>query len=94
MLFLVGSAGCGFSKSLEQLIFFRALSGLGAGGLMLFTNLVTHDTVPANIRHRYQSYNGMVSSVSDVYISRDIVAERGHIIAWYGIWITCGRLYY
>ncbi|KAI7880644.1 MFS general substrate transporter [Lichtheimia hyalospora FSU 10163] len=61
--FLVGSAGCGFSQSLIQLIFFRALSGLGAGGLMLFANLITHDTVPMNIRHRYQSYNGMIGSL-------------------------------
>ncbi|CDH50595.1 subfamily drug resistance transporter [Lichtheimia corymbifera JMRC:FSU:9682] len=87
MLFLVGSAGCGFSKSLEQLIFFRALSGLGAGGLMLFTNLVTHDTVPANIRHRYQSYNGMVSSLGMAFGS----PVGGFITDFFG-WRYCFKI--
>jgi MFS family permease len=33
-IFLVGSALCGFAQSLEQLILFRAVQGLGAGGLI------------------------------------------------------------
>ncbi len=34
VIFLVGSALCGLSQSMNQLIFFRALQGIGAGGLM------------------------------------------------------------
>src|SRR5665213_3836622 len=34
VIFLIGSALCGLSRSMDQLIFFRALQGLGGGGLI------------------------------------------------------------
>src|SRR5580704_11156529 len=34
VIFLIGSALCGLSQNMDQLIFFRALQGLGAGGLI------------------------------------------------------------
>src|SRR5260370_32535692 len=40
VLFLIGSALCGLSRSMAQLILFRGLQGLGGGGLMVTTQAV------------------------------------------------------
>lgn len=46
VVFLVGSAPAGMARSLDQLIAFRALQGLGGGGLMALTTAVVADMVP------------------------------------------------
>src|SRR2546423_5867808 len=43
ILFLLGSALCGMSRSMTQLILFRAIQGLGGGGLMVTTQAVVRD---------------------------------------------------
>ncbi|OIJ64396.1 MFS transporter [Streptomyces mangrovisoli] len=52
--FLVGSALCGASQNMDQLIGFRALQGLGAGGLMVGVMSVLADIVPPRDRGKYQ----------------------------------------
>jgi len=45
-LFLIGSALCGFSQNLPQLIGFRALQGLGGAGLLVSSQAIVADVVP------------------------------------------------
>jgi EmrB/QacA subfamily drug resistance transporter len=60
VVFLIGSALCGIAQSMGQLIAFRALQGLGAGGLMSLALAVIADIIPPRERGRYQGYFGAV----------------------------------
>src|SRR5215831_3251264 len=66
VLFLIGSALCGLAQSMPQLIAFRALQGLGGGGLMVTTIAVVGDIIPPRERGRYQGFFGAVFGVSTV----------------------------
>src|SRR5262249_26398139 len=66
VLFLVGSALCGLSQNMTELIAFRALQGLGGGGLMVTTVAVVGDLVPPRDRGRYQGLFGGVFGISTV----------------------------
>lgn len=66
IIFLVGSMLCGLSQNMDQLIFFRGLQGLGAGGLMSLALAVVGDIIPPRQRGRYQGYFGGVFAVSSV----------------------------
>lgn len=46
VLFLIGSALCGLAQNMPQLIGFRALQGLGGGGLMVLSMAIVGDIVP------------------------------------------------
>ena len=60
VIFLVGSALCGISRSMMQLIGFRAVQGLGAGGLTVVTQAVVGDLVSPRERGKYQGIFGAV----------------------------------
>jgi EmrB/QacA subfamily drug resistance transporter len=66
VVFLVGSALCGLSQTMSQLIFFRGLQGLGAGGLMTLVLAIIGDIVSPRQRGRYQGYFGAVFAVSSI----------------------------
>jgi EmrB/QacA subfamily drug resistance transporter len=66
VIFLVGSALCGASNSMLELIAFRALQGLGGGGLIVLTQAAIGDVVPPRQRGRYQGYFGAVFGVASV----------------------------
>jgi EmrB/QacA subfamily drug resistance transporter len=66
VIFLVGSALCGISQSMVELIGFRTLQGIGAGGLMVTTLAVVGDIIPPRERGKYQGYFGGVFGVSTV----------------------------
>ena len=51
---------------MAQLIAFRALQGLGAGGLMVVTLAVVGDIIPPRERGKYQGYFGAVFGVATV----------------------------
>jgi len=55
-LFVVGSLLCGIAQSMGQLIAFRALQGLGAGGLIPLAQTAVADLFPPRERGRYQAY--------------------------------------
>ncbi|MEU3713405.1 MFS transporter [Streptomyces catenulae] len=55
-VFVVGSVACTFSTSMTELAAFRAVQGLGAGGLMSLALAIIGDVVPPRERARYQGY--------------------------------------
>ncbi len=64
--FLIGSFLAGASQNMTELIAFRAIQGLGAGGLMALTFVIIGDIVPPRERGRYQGYFGAVWGLSSV----------------------------
>ncbi|MBV9337595.1 MAG: MFS transporter [Solirubrobacterales bacterium] len=66
VLFLVGSALCGLSQSMTELIAFRALQGLGGGGLMVTTMAAVGDIIAPRDRGKYQGYFGAMFGISTV----------------------------
>ncbi|HEY9409767.1 MAG TPA: MDR family MFS transporter [Jiangellaceae bacterium] len=60
VIFLLGSALSGAAQDMGQLIGFRAVQGLGAGGLMVGAMAIIADLVPPRERARYQ---GMMAAV-------------------------------
>src|SRR5690348_13247221 len=65
-LFLVGSALCGLANSMGALILFRAVQGLGGGGLMVTTMAVVGDIFSPRERGRYQGVFGGIFGFSTV----------------------------
>ena len=66
VLFLAGSALCGLSRNMTQLIVFRAIQGLGGGGLTVTTQAVVGDIVPPRERGRYQGIFGAVFGLASI----------------------------
>jgi EmrB/QacA subfamily drug resistance transporter len=66
VIFLIGSALCGISQNMAELIAFRALQGLGAGGLIVVAIAVIGDVIPPRDRGRYQGLFGAVFGVATV----------------------------
>jgi EmrB/QacA subfamily drug resistance transporter len=66
VIFLIGSMLCGLSQSMSHLIVFRAIQGLGGGGLMVTTQAVVADVVPARSRGRYQGIFGAAFGFASV----------------------------
>ena len=66
VIFLAGSMLCGIAQNMGELIAFRALQGLGAGGLFVVTLAVVGDIIPPRERGKYQGYFGGVFGVATV----------------------------
>ena len=66
LIFLAGSMLAGLSQSMGQLIGFRALQGVGAGGLMVGAQAIIADIVPPRERGRYMGLIGSVFAVASV----------------------------
>jgi EmrB/QacA subfamily drug resistance transporter len=60
VIFLIGSVLCGLAQNMGQLIVFRALQGIGGGGLIVITIAVIGDLIPPRERGRYQGLFGAV----------------------------------
>jgi EmrB/QacA subfamily drug resistance transporter len=66
VIFLVGSALCGLAQDMTELIVFRAIQGLGGGGLMVSAQAAIGDVVAPSQRGRYSGLFGAVFGVSSV----------------------------
>jgi EmrB/QacA subfamily drug resistance transporter len=65
-IFLVGSVLAGLSQSMMQLIVFRSVQGLGAGGLLVLALTIMGDILSPRERGRYQGYLGATFGVASV----------------------------
>ncbi|MCZ2859226.1 MDR family MFS transporter [Blastococcus sp. VKM Ac-2987] len=66
VVFIVGSALCGIADTMYQLAAYRAVQGIGAGGLMSLALAIIGDIVPPRQRSRYQGYFMAVFGTSSV----------------------------
>src|SRR3954465_3387708 len=66
VIFLAGSALCGAAQSMDELIAFRAVQGLGGGGLIVLIQCVVGDIVPPRERGKYQGLFGAVFGFASV----------------------------
>ncbi len=66
IIFLAGSALSGLSQSMAELIMFRAIQGLGAGGLMVGAMATLGDIVAPRERGRYMSYMMVVMMLATI----------------------------
>ncbi|PFG35986.1 EmrB/QacA subfamily drug resistance transporter [Flavimobilis soli] len=65
-LFTLASAGAGFSQSFGELVVWRAVQGLGGGGLMILSQAIIADIIPARERGKYMGPMGALFGVSAV----------------------------
>ncbi|QDQ11318.1 MDR family MFS transporter [Streptomyces spectabilis] len=66
VIFLAGSALCGAAQNMSELIAFRALQGLGGGGLMVLSMAIVGDIVSPRDRGKYQGLFGAVFGATSV----------------------------
>src|SRR5271167_3780729 len=66
VIFVVGSALAGFSHSMTELILFRAVQGLGGGGLMVGAQTIIGDVVSPRERGRYMGLFGAMFGLATV----------------------------
>ena len=66
VIFIVGSALCATASSLWALVAFRAVQGVGAGGLLSLAWAIVGDVVPPRERGRYQGYLSAVFATASV----------------------------
>jgi EmrB/QacA subfamily drug resistance transporter len=66
VIFLAGSVLCGMARNMGELIAFRAVQGLGGGGLMVLSMAIVGDLVPPRDRGRYQGLFGAVFGATSV----------------------------
>jgi len=66
LIFLAGSALCGFAQTMTQLVVFRGVQGLGAGGLISLSQTTIADVVAPRDRGRYQGLFSGVFAICSV----------------------------
>ena len=66
VLFLVGSVLCGLAQGMTELIAFRAIQGLGGGGLMVSAQAAIGDVVPPRERGKWTGLFGAVFGISSI----------------------------
>ncbi|NEC04695.1 MFS transporter [Streptomyces sp. SID7909] len=66
VVFVVGSALAGWSRTMDQLIAFRAIQGIGGGGLMIGVQAIIADVVPPRERGRFMGLIGAAFGLASV----------------------------
>ena len=64
--FMLGSMLCGAATSMNMLVWFRALQGVGAGGIFTLTMTIMGDILPPRERGKYQGFMMSVFAISSV----------------------------
>lgn len=92
VVFLVGSALCGLSRSMLFLIVARAIQGLGGGGLMSLVQTVISDIVTPQERVKLQGYFAAVFTTSSLGgpVLGGIIAEKIHWSAIFWVNLPVG----
>jgi len=94
IVFLAGSALCGFSQSMVFLIIARGIQGLGGGGLMSLVQTVISDIVTPAERAKLQGYFAAVFTTSSLAgpVLGGIIAEKVHWSAIFWINLPVGAV--
>lgn len=66
LVFTVGSALAGWSRTMDELIAFRAVQGVGGGGLIIGVQAIIADVVPPRARGRYMGLIGAAFGLASV----------------------------
>ncbi|KAH7171532.1 major facilitator superfamily domain-containing protein [Dactylonectria macrodidyma] len=66
IIFFAFSLACGFAQSLNQLIAFRVLQGVGGSGLYSLTMIMMPEMSPSNLRHHIAALVGMIVALAGV----------------------------
>ncbi|MEV6418381.1 MFS transporter [Streptomyces sp. NPDC051662] len=66
VVFIIGSALAGWSRTMDELIAFRAIQGIGAGGLMIGVQAIIADIVPPRERGRFMGLVGAAFGLASV----------------------------
>ena len=77
VIFLIGSVLCGLAQNMGELIAFRALQGLGGGGLMVLSQAIVGDLVAPRDRGKYQGVFGACSDRCSAACSSTTSAGAG-----------------
>src|SRR2546430_12328526 len=77
-IFLAGSALCGLAQNMVQLVVFRAIQGVGAGGLFPPTLAMVAMIIPPRDRGRYQGLIGSVFAAASLIrpLLRGIIVDH------------------
>jgi hypothetical protein len=70
VLFLAGSALCGLSQNMVELILFRALQGIGGGGLIVTIIAIIGDLIPPRERARRLQHDFATMDISEFSVQR------------------------
>ncbi|KAF9971155.1 hypothetical protein BGZ73_005938 [Actinomortierella ambigua] len=88
VMFLAGSAVCGWATSMNMLIVGRAIAGLGAGGLMAMVFIILSDMLDMRERGKYIGFVGAVFSFSSVIGPLLGGAFTDHVTWRWSFWIN------
>lgn len=85
-IFLLGSLLCAMAQTMEQLVFFRALQGLGAGGVQPLALTIVGDIFSLELRARIQGMFSAVYGVASIVapVIGGLIVER---LAWEWIFL-------
>lgn len=83
-VFALGCLGCGLAPGILSLIFMRALTGIGGGGLITLSTIVNSDIIPPESRGIYQAFQNVLLGIGAV-----IGASTGGAVASYLGWRWC-----
>ncbi|KAF7330812.1 MFS domain-containing protein [Mycena venus] len=81
-LFAVGSAMAGASQNMSMMIAARAVQGIGGGGILNLSEILTADLVPLAERGIYQDMLGLIWALACVLPSCVIFPSRASKLTW------------
>ncbi|KAJ7718948.1 MFS general substrate transporter [Mycena maculata] len=80
-LFGLGTILCGFAQNMTQLIAFRALAGIGGGGMTVVGSVIVSDSVPLKSRGLYQGFANLLFGLGGA-IGAPLGGWLGDTIGW------------